>query len=115
MFSRVRGVRSSSSLGESVDFVEHHNHLLVAVLAAYLGECLVHDVDLLLKLRMAYVDYMDEYVGVTHLVEGRLEGVDKMGGKLADESYGVGEQEGEIVDDDLAHGGVESGKKLVLV
>ena len=63
---------------------------------------------------MAYVDYMDEYVGVTHLVEGRLEGVDKMGGKLADESYGVGEQEGEIVDDDLAHGGVESGKKLVL-
>ncbi len=26
--------------------------------------------------------------------------------------YGVGEQEGEIVDDDLAHGGVESGKSL---
>ncbi len=50
---------------------------------------------------MAYVDYMDKYVGVTHLVEGRLEGVYKMGGQLADESYRVGEQEWEVVDDDL--------------
>lgn len=56
---------------------------------------------------------MDEDVGVAHLVEGRLEGVDEMGGKLAYEAYGIGQEEGEVVDDYLADGSVECGEKLV--
>ena len=57
---------------------------------------------------------MDEQVGLPHLVEGGFEGVDEVGGQFADESHGVGEQEGQIVDDLLRDRRVEGGKEFVL-
>ncbi len=36
-----------------------------------------------------------------------------MGGEFADETDGVGEEEGEVVDDDLSDGSVEGGEELV--
>ncbi len=62
---------------------------------------------------MGDVDHVYQDVGLAHLVEGGLERLDEAGGELADETDGVGEQEGEVVDYDLAHGGVEGGEKLV--
>ena len=75
---------------------------------------MVNHLDLLLELWVGDVDHMNQQVGVADLVEGRLERLHKVGGELADESHGVGQQEREIVDGDFAHGGVECGEKLVL-
>ena len=57
---------------------------------------------------------MQEEVCLTHFVERALEGFDELGGELADEAHGIGEEEGEVVYDDLAHGRVEGGEELVL-
>ena len=57
---------------------------------------------------------MDEYVGVAHLVESRFERVDQMCGQFAYEADSVGQQKRQVVDDDLAHCGVECCEKLVL-
>ena len=62
---------------------------------------------------MRDIDHMNEDIGIAHLVEGAFEGIYEVGGELANKPYGVGEQEREVVDNHLAHSGVESGKKFV--
>ncbi len=62
---------------------------------------------------MRYVHHVQQEVGVAHLVERGFERFHEMGREFAYEPYRVGEQEREVVDDDLAHGGVEGGKQLV--
>ena len=57
---------------------------------------------------------MEKDVGLSDLVECGLETLDKESWQLSDEADGVGEQEGDIADDDLSDGGVESGEKLIL-
>ena len=61
-------------------------------------------------------DVYDVYqqVGFAHLVERRLEALHQVGRQLADKTDGVGQQEGQVVNGHLAHGGVERGKELVL-
>ena len=63
---------------------------------------------------MRDIHHVHQHVGLAYLVEGRLERVDKVSWQLADEADGVGEQDGQVVDGNLAHGGVEGGEKLVL-
>ncbi len=99
-------------MGESIDFVKHHYHRFVGTVT-HLAQRLVDHLDLLLEMRMRDVDHMHQQVGLAHLVESRLERIDKMSGQLAYETYGVGEQKRQIVDNDLAHRGVERGEKLV--
>ena len=63
---------------------------------------------------MADIDDVEEEVGLAHLVERALEGIDEVGGQLADEAHGVAEQEGQVINDDLADGRVEGGEEFVL-
>jgi hypothetical protein len=95
-----------------IHFVENHHHGLVATVKV--GKCLVHNLYLLLKVGVGNIHHMQQKVGLAHLVKGRLEGLYKVGGELAYESNGVGEQEGEIFYYHFAHGGVEGCKELVL-
>ena len=57
---------------------------------------------------------MYQQVCLPHLVEGRLKGIDQVGGQLADEPYRIGKQERQVVNHHLADGGVEGGKEFVL-
>ena len=76
-------------VSERVDFVEHHYHRFVSAVTHF-AEGLVDNLDLLLEIRVGDVDHMYEQVCFAHLVECRFERVDEMGGKFADEPYGVG-------------------------
>ncbi len=99
-------------ISEGIHFVEHQYHRFILRLANVL-KCTVDHLYLLLKLRMGDVYHMHENIGIAHLVEGRLERVDKMRGEFADKADGVGEQEREVVDNHLAHCSVERGEKFV--
>ncbi len=63
---------------------------------------------------MRYIHHVHQDIGLAHLVESALEGIHKMRGQLADEAYGVGKQKRQIVDNHLAHRGVERCEQLVL-
>ena len=63
---------------------------------------------------MGDVHHVEQQVRLPHLVQRRLEGVHQVGGQFADEAHGVGQEERQVVDDNLAHGGVQRGKELVL-
>ena len=95
-----------------VYLVEDKHHGFVGGVEVLEG--LVDHLYLLLEVGVGDVYHVDQQVGFAHLVEGRLEGVYQVGGQLADKSYGIGEQEGEIVYHHLAHRGVERGEQLVL-
>lgn len=97
---------------EGVDLVEDEN-LGFTGSTAHLAQRLVDHLYLLLEIRMAHIHHMHQQVGLSHLVERRLEGVYEMGRELADESYCIGEEEGKIVDRHLAHSSVKSREKLV--
>ncbi len=98
---------------ESVDLIEHHDHRLGFHALANILERVVDNLNLFFEIGMRYIYHMKQYVRLAHLVESRLERVDKVSGQLADKSYRVGEQEGQVVDYHLAYGGVECGEKLV--
>ena len=100
-------------MGVGVDFVEHHNHRLLAA-AADVVERFVDNLYLFLEIRMGDVDNVNQQIGLANLVEGRLERLDKMGRQLADKPYGIGQKHRQIVYDDLPDSGVERGEKLVL-
>ena len=100
-------------ISEGVNLVEDDD-LLGAIVRNKLVDGLLHDLVLLLEVRVGDVHHMNQQVGFAHLVQGRFERLDKMMRKLADETDGVGEQERQIVDSDLADGGVEGGKEFVL-
>ena len=57
---------------------------------------------------------MQQQVCLACLVEGRFEGIDKVGGQFPDKSYGVGKQEWEVLYHHLADGSVEGGEEFVL-
>ena len=115
VFAGARGevVGRLLNVGEGIDFVEYQNHGLVGRVA-HLLQGLVHHLDLLLESRVRNVHDVEQQVGLAHLVESRLERVDQVGGQFTDEPYGIGEEEGQVVDNHLAHRGVEGGKELVL-
>ena len=98
---------------ERIHLVEHQ-YGRFGIATANIAQCLVDHFYLLLKIRMRYIHHMHQDVGLPHLIERRLERFNKAGRQLAYETYGVGEQERKIVNDDLAHRGVERGKQLVL-
>ena len=100
-------------VGEGVNLVED-NDLLGAVVRNKLVDGLLDDLILLLEVRVGDVHHMNQQVGFAHLVQRRFERLDKMMRELADKTDGVGEQERQIVDSDLADGGIERGKELVL-
>ena len=100
-------------ISEGVNLVEDDN-LLGAVVRNKLVDGLLDDLVLFLEVRVGDIYHMDQQIGFAHLVQGRFEGLDKMMRELADETNGVGKQERQIVDSDLADGGIERGKELVL-
>ena len=100
-------------MSELVNLVEHHDHLLVASITHLLQSAVYH-LDLFLELGMGNVHDVNEDVTVTHLVKRTLERLHQMGRQFADEADGVGQQEGQIGDDDLAHRRVEGGEEFVL-
>ena len=97
--------------GICVHFVEHHQLRLVC--AAQVVERLVHHLDLFGEIRMRHVHHVYQQVCLAHLVEGTLEGVHQVGGQFTDKSDGIGQQERQVADDDLAHRRIEGGKEFV--
>ncbi len=57
---------------------------------------------------------MQQEISLASLVERTLERVHQVGRQLAYESYGVGKEEGQIVNHHLSYGSVECGKEFVL-
>ena len=62
---------------------------------------------------MRHVHHVYQQVCLAHLVEGTLEGVHQVGGQFTDKSDGIGQQERQVADDDLAHRRIEGGKEFV--
>ena len=62
---------------------------------------------------MRDVDDVHEDVGFSHFVERTLESFDELGGKFADESDRVAQQEWNVLDDYLSDGGVEGCEEFV--
>ena len=94
-----------------VDLVENHQHGLVGGLQFLLR--LVHHLNLFFEVGVGDVNHMDEQIGLAHLVERAFERINKVGGQFADETYGVGKQEGQVFHHHLTNRGVERGKKFV--
>ena len=56
---------------------------------------------------------MQQHVSLAHFVECTLEGINEICGEFANETYRVSQQERQIVDNNLANGGVKRGKQFV--
>ena len=71
--------------------------------------------EVVVDVRVAGVEDVEEDVGVLELLEGGAEGADERAGEVLDEADGVGDEDlallGEAV---AARGGVEGGEELVL-
>ena len=78
--------------GIGVHLVEDEKLRMVGT--SEVAERTVHHLYLLLEVGMADVDDMYQQVGLAGFVEGALERFDEVGGKFADETYGVGKEEG---------------------
>ena len=63
---------------------------------------------------MGNVHDMNEDVAVSHLVKRAFEGFHQMGGQLADEADGVGQQERQVGNHHLADSGVKCRKEFIL-
>lgn len=100
-------------VAECVYLVEDKYHRLLPGSADFV-ESLLYDRYLLFKLRMTHIHHMKQQIRVPDFVERGLERFHEVCGKFAYEAYGVGEQEGKIVDRHFSHSSVESGEKLVL-
>lgn len=97
--------------GVGVHFVEHHNLRFVGT--AEVAERFVDHFHLFFKVGVRHVDHVNQEVGLTHFVEGAFEGLHQVGGQFADKTDSVGQEEGKIFDDDLAHRCVERGEEFV--
>ena len=62
---------------------------------------------------MRDVDDVHEDVGFPHFVERTLESFDELGGKFADESDRVAQQEWNVLDDNLSDGCIESREEFI--
>ena len=91
--------------------VEHKKHGFVG--AAEVGERFVDHFNLFREVGVRHVHDVDKDISLAHLVERAFEGVHEVGGQFADKAHGVGQEERQVVDDDLAHGGVERGEEFV--
>ena len=94
-----------------VNFIENDVNWFVA--GAYFAERSFHHFHLFFEAWMRDVDDVYEYVGFPHFVEGTLECFDELGGKFADESDRVAQQEWNVLDDYLSDGGVEGCEEFV--
>ena len=95
-----------------VYLVEDDNHRLAT--GVDFGKGLVYHGNLLLEVGVADVHHVEQQVGFADFVEGGFERFHEAVGQFADESHRVGEQEGEVSEDHLAHSGVEGGEELIL-
>ena len=95
-----------------IDLIEDDELGFVA--GADVAERLLHHFHLLFEAGMGDVDHMEEDIGLADFVQGALESLDQLGGKLADETHGVAEQEGDVLDNYLSHGGVQGGEEFIL-
>ena len=96
---------------KGIHLIKDNHHRLVA--AVEVGQRFVNDGNLILELGVRYIHHVQEEVGLTHLVEGRFERLNKVGGQLAYETNGVGKQERKVLYNNLAHRGVERCKQFV--
>ena len=69
---------------------------------------------MVLKTGMGYIGYVHQKVGFAHLIEGGFERFHQFGRQFADKADGIGEQDGQVGDNDLAHRRIEGGEELVL-
>ena len=99
-------------IGVGIDLVEDQVDRFVA--GTDLLQGLLDHGDLVLELRVRDVHHMHQQVCLADLVERRFERLDELRRELADETDGVGQQEREVVEDNLAHRGVERREELVL-
>ena len=80
-----------------------------------LGDQLINDSCLLLPLGIREVDHVQQHVGIGQLLERGLEGLDEMGGQLADEADCVGEQDlRRLVDLEPPRRGIECVEQAVV-
>ena len=84
------------------------------VRAAQVHERLVDHLNLFGKVGVRYVHHVHQKVGLARFVQRTLERIHEVGWQFADEANGVGQEEGQVADDDLAHSRVERGEEFVL-
>ena len=95
-----------------VVYLVEDNHRWLVGTVQFLQRVLYH-LYLLFKVRVGDVYYVEQQVGLAGLVERTLEGVYQVGRQLSDESYGICEEERQIVYHHLSYGSIEGGKELV--
>jgi hypothetical protein len=89
-FGNRFAMRSSSGSRVSIDLVEDVEH--GPLVRTELIEDSVHDMTLLLPLRMAGVDHVQQQIGLPYFLERRAERGNEMVRQLADEADGIREQ-----------------------
>ena len=95
-----------------INLIEYQECGLIA--RAYICEGLLNNGNLILEAWVRDVNDMEQQICLAHLIQCRLKRLDKLRGELADEAYGVGHKEWEVVEYDLAHRGIECRKELIL-
>ena len=98
-------------VGVGINLVEDQVDRLLA--RANILQGLLHNIDLLLELRVRNIHHVNQQVGFAYLVQGLFERLDKLGRELANETYGVGQEKWKIVEDNLAHSSIERSKEFV--
>ena len=63
---------------------------------------------------MRDIHHVHQYIGLPHLVQSALEGLDKLSGELTYKTHSVAQQERHIFQNHLAHGCVQGGEQFVL-
>ena len=65
-------------------------------------------------MRIGYVHNKNKQVRIAGFLKSRVESPYQIMGQVTDKSYGIREQEGQIVYNYFAHRGVQGGKEFVL-
>ena len=74
---------------------------------------LLHDIILLLEVRVRDIHHVDQQIGFAHLVQRRFERLHEVVREFADKADGIRQQERQVVDCHLAHRRVEGGEEFV--
>ena len=109
---RFQGELVVRLVGIGVHFVENDKDGLVD--GPDFTKGLFHDLHLLLEVRVGNIHDMDQHIRLPDLVQGTLERFDQLGGQFPDETDGVTQQEGAVLDHDFPDGGVQGREKFVL-
>src|SRR6185312_10844426 len=94
-----------------VDLIKNNQYGFVV--GTQLLEGLVYHSQLFLVTRMGDIDDMQQDIRLAHLIQRALEALHQVMGQLADEPYGIAEEEWRGLEDDLPGRGIERGEKLV--